>query len=156
MIENLKERYLRNVEALDIPDEFPDIKDELRVFTVFDPATINGVELTKEDKMILFQIGLPSEYKSAILFRSDLPSESNLRNQIGTTANGDPVCLKSDGSLTSYNHDREMEECFVSSNIVCYLKTVIALMEENKPNLKAIDRGLESHHINYWKSTGIA
>ncbi len=148
---NLKERYLGEISKLDIPEDLQVIREEMEGFTVFQENDFVGFSLTEEDKDILFNSGLPSEYRSAVIFTE--ASTYGDYKQIGySTAGGDPVCIKPDGQFICINHDNEMEEVLINSSIEKYFECVLSLAIDEEANLKTIDHELVSNIKNYWYS----
>jgi hypothetical protein len=149
----LKNIYLDFIEKLDIPTDLVEIREELEEFIIFNANDFGSVSFTEHDSEILFSTGIPSEYKSAIIFDANLVESKGGMVQVGfTTSGGDAVFIKSDGSIVCINHDYNMEEVFVNSNIKAYFQCVIALLESDDADLRKIDHGLNTHKYNYWYS----
>lgn len=149
----LKETYLDYISKMDIPADLPEIREQLEELILFDRKVFSSFNLSKDDQEVLFNIGIPQEYQTAIVFEPEqsVPDTNEIR--IGwSTARGDEVYLKSDGSIILYNHDYHMKEVFIASNISCLFHFIIAFIENEKPDLRALDKGLEAHQHNFWYS----
>lgn len=147
----LRKTYLEHISRMDIPDDFPEIREELEELIVFDNGVFSSFSLSNDDKEILCEIGIPQEYQTGIVFEPDRAKIIEDKIRIGTSTNGgDDVFLKRDGSIILLNHDYFMEEVFIASNISCLFHFIIAFMENESPDLYGIDQGLRSNENNYW------
>lgn len=147
----LRKTYLKHISRLDIPDDLPEIREELEELIVFDNEVFSSFSLSSDDKEILFEVGIPQEYKTGIIFEPDRAKIIEDKIRIGTSTNGgDDVFLKRDGSILLLNHDYFMEEVFIASNISCLFRFIIALMEDEASDLYGIDLGLKSNKNNFW------
>mgnify|MGYP000140750686 CR=1 FL=1 len=149
----LKETYLDSISKMDIPADLQEIREQLEELIVFDRKVFSSFSLSQDDQEILFDIGIPQEYQTAIVFEPEQSVQDTNEIRIGwSTAGGDEVYLKSDASIVLYNHDYDMKEIFIASNITCLFHFIIEFINNENPDLRAIDKGLEAHQHNFWYS----
>ena len=149
----LKKSYLDHISRLDIPEDLPEIREELEELIVFDKDVFASFEITNDDKEILFDIGIPQEYKTAIVFEPERAKVIEGKIRIGTCmSGGDEVFLKEGGSIILHNHDYFMEEVFIASSVSCLFHFIIAFLENDTPDLYELDSSLKLHKNNYWYS----
>ena len=55
----LRKTYLEHISRMDIPDDFPEIREELEELIVFDSGVFSSFSLSNDDKEILCEIGIP-------------------------------------------------------------------------------------------------
>ena len=72
----LNDKYLKNISKLDTPEDLIEIREELAEFTIFNKQDLESISLSNEDQNILFELGLPSEYKTGIIFNEEYPTRT--------------------------------------------------------------------------------
>jgi hypothetical protein len=131
VIAELIAKKLQYIEAMcaRIPDDLPDLREEVAEFVTYQAAAEWAVEWPGDNVAFLRNVGLPASAPTMLEFRA--PAETDSEHVfIGSNNYGDRiVVLKASGNVASINHDCSDRIEYMNRDAISLFKSICAFAD---------------------------